>query len=68
MRATVFAVVLFVCKGENQMKIKCMYYEKSLICDTYNNRINAKQVIDKYYKPDSTMSTQITRPKTCKKN
>ena len=40
---------------------------KSLICDTYDNRINAKQIIDKYYKESPTLGSSMVTPKSCKK-
>ena len=46
---------------------RLFYGGKSLICDTYDNRINAKQVIDKYYNESPTLGSAMVMPKTCKK-
>jgi len=47
---------------------RLFYGGKSLICDSYDNRINAKQVIDKYYKEVPLLkSDKSIEPKTCKK-
>ena len=46
---------------------RLFYGGKSLICDTYDNRINAKQIIDKYYNESPTLGSSIVTPKTCKK-
>lgn len=57
-------------KSDNVTKdcTRIFFGGRSLICDTYNNRINAQQIIDKYYKEDLQNPKKITRPKTCKKN
>jgi hypothetical protein len=56
-------------KSDNVTKdcTRIFFGGRSLICDTYNNRINAKQIIDKYYKEDLQNPKKITEPKTCKK-
>ena len=46
---------------------RLFYGGKSLICNTYDNRINAKQVIDKYYNESQTLSSAMVTPKSCKK-
>ena len=46
---------------------RLFYGGKSLICNSYDNRINAKQVIDKYYKLTLPKSDKSIEPKTCKK-
>ena len=46
---------------------RLFYGGKSLICDSYDNRINAKQVIDKYYELPCQKSDNPIEPKTCKK-
>jgi hypothetical protein len=46
---------------------RLFYGGKSLICNSYDNRINAKQVIDKYYKEGPTLGSAIVTPKSCKK-
>ena len=45
---------------------RLFYGGKLQICNTYDNRINAKQVIDKYYK-ESRIGTSIVTSKPCKK-
>lgn len=46
---------------------RLFYGGKSLICNTYDNRINAKQIIDKYWKEGLQFSAKVPQPKTCKK-
>lgn len=46
---------------------RLFYGGKLLICDSYDNRINAKQIIDKYYKLPCPNSDNPIEPKTCKK-
>lgn len=57
-------------KSDNVTKdcTRIFFGGKSLICDSYNNRINAQQIIDKYYKESSTLGSSIVTPKPCKKN
>ena len=56
-------------KSDNVTKdcTRIFFGGKSLICDSYNNRINAQQIIDKYYKLPCQKSDNPIEPKTCKK-
>lgn len=56
-------------KSDNVTKdcTRIFFGGKSLICDSYNKRINAQQIIDKYYKESPTLGSSMVTPKPCKK-
>lgn len=56
-------------KSDNVTKdcTRIFFGGKSLICDSFENRINAEQIIDKYYKEGLQNSAKVTQPKPCKK-
>ena len=57
-------------KSDNVTKdcTRIFFGGRSLICDSYNKRINAQQIIDNYYKESPTLGSSIVTSKPCKKN